>query len=137
MSQKVTVQVIKVEKAALSEWKILDEKYGEVFSGNEYFRNDSVTFTLEANKRYFLQISVSEIYNRDTNLYTLRLNDEPIILIKSEIEPGDHFFPFFTGIRTEDVTITGGTNAAISDFPWHVYYIAGNYRCGGSIISDN
>lgn len=136
MSQKVTVQVIKTENAALSDWQIMDEKYRIVFSGNEYFRDDSVTFSLEANKRYFLQISVTEIFNPDTNLYTLVLNNEPVILIKSDSGSGDHLFPFFTGIRNYDNKITGGTTALISDFPWQVYLISGNSACGGSIISD-
>ena len=136
MSQKVTVQVIKTENAALSDWQIMDEQYRIVFSGNEYFRDDSVTFSLEANTRYFLQISVTEIFNPDTNLYTLVLNNEPVILIKSDSGSGVHLFTFFTGIRNDDNKITGGTTAAISDFPWQVFLIAGNSRCGGSIISD-
>ena len=137
MSQKVTIQVIKVEKAAASEWQVLDEQFHPVFSGNEYFRDDSVSFTLEANKRYLLQISITEIYYHDTSLYSLRLNGEPIILITSDTGPGDHFYPFFTGIKTEPSKITGGTNTFISDFPWQVYYESGDFLCGGSIISDN
>lgn len=136
ISQKVKVQVIKTEKTALSEWDILDEKYKIVFSGNEYFRYDSVTFSLEANKRYFLQISVNEIDDRDTTLYTLSLNDEPLILVKSNIGPGDHFYPFFTGIKNDRVKITGGSVADISEFPWQVYLLSGSLRCGGSIIGD-
>ena len=93
MSQKVTVQVIKAQNAVRSEWQILDEKYKIVFPGNEYFRSDTVTFTLDANKRYILQISVSETYDLNTTLYTLVLNEEPIILIKSEIRTGRSFFP--------------------------------------------
>ena len=137
LSQKVTVQVIKGGNAAKSDWQILDEKYNIVFSGYEYFRNDSVTFSLDANKRYFLKISVSEIYDRNADLYTLILNGEAVILVKSDLEPGDHSFPFFTGIWNGEVKIMGGTNALISDFPWQVYLIAGDYRCGGTIIADN
>jgi hypothetical protein len=62
------------------------------------------------------------------------LNGEPILYIKSDIGTGDHLFPFFTGIKTINAKITGGTTALISDFPWQVYYISGNFRCGGSII---
>ncbi|HUX57918.1 MAG TPA: trypsin-like serine protease [Bacteroidales bacterium] len=136
-SQKVTVQIIKVENAALSEWQILDAEDNILFSGDESFINDSVDFTLKANKRYYLHISVCEIYVPDRILYTLSLNDEPIILIKSDIESGDHLYPFFTGIRNSDAKITGGTDALISDFPWQVYYISGTYLCGGSIIDEN
>jgi hypothetical protein len=137
LSQKVTVQMIKGENAAKSDWQIMDENNSIVFSGYEFFRKDSVTFSLEANTRYFLQVSVSEIYDRNTNLYTLIINGEPVILIKSEIGPGDHFFPFFTGIRISDVKITGGTTASISDFPWQVYLISGEFLCGGTIIAEN
>jgi hypothetical protein len=135
MSQKVTVQVIKAEKTAMTEWQILDDQYQTVFYGSDYLIDDSVTFTLEANKRYILKISVSEIYNPDTSFYSLRLNSEPIMLTSSDIGTGDHFFPFFTGIKAKDVKITGGISAVISDFPWQVYFISGNSRCGGSIIS--
>ena len=137
LSQKVTVQVIKDNNAAKSDWQILDENNIIAFSGYEYFRNDSVTFSLEANKRYFLQISVSEIYDRKSDLYTLILNGEPLILVRSDLESGDHSYPFFTGIRNSDVKITGGTTAPISDFPWQVYVIAADLRCGGSLIDSN
>jgi hypothetical protein len=137
MSQKVPIQVIKSGNAALSEWQILDKQYRPVFPGSEYFKQDSVSFTLEANERYLLEISVSEIYEPDTTLYSLRINGEPIMLIRSKIEPGDHFYPFFTGVKAEPTKIIGGTNANIADFPWQVYYISGPYLCGGSIIDQN
>ncbi len=134
-SQKVKVQVVQTGNIASSSWQILDEQYQSVFSGNKYSGVDTVTFSLEANKKYILQIAVYEVYKPDTSLYSLLLNGEPLIFINSNTKPGDHLFPFFTGIRSRDVKITGGTNASISDFPWQVYYISGNFRCGGSIIS--
>jgi len=137
IAQKVTIQVLNTKNAGLTDWQILDDQNKSIFSGIEYLRNDSVKFNLEANKYYLLKISVSEITNPDTVLYTLHLNGEPILLINSDIGKGDHFFPFFTGIRTIETKITGGTNAVISDFPWQVYYISGDYQCGGSIISGN
>jgi trypsin len=137
MAQKVSVEAIKTEKAALIQWQILDEQYHLVFSANEYYRNDSVNFGLEANKRYILQISVLEIYDRDITLFSLQINGEPIMLINSDIPTGDHFFPFFTGVQDRQAKITGGSDALISDFPWQVYYISGNTRCGGTIINEN
>ena len=136
MSQKVIIKVIKLDKKAVSEWQIRDEQYWLVFSGNDFPGEDSISFPLEANKRYFLEISVSEIYNSGTGLYSLWINGEPVILISSKVEPGDHSYPFFTGIKAEQTKIIGGANASIADFPWQVYYISGNYLCGGSIISD-
>lgn len=136
-SQKVTVKVIKAEKAAVSEWKILDEKSNLVFDGNEYYRSDSVIFSLEPNKRYFLGISIDKIVTNDTIFYSLVINNEPIILLKTDIGTGDHFYPFFTGVKDEVTKITGGTTTTISEFPWQVYYISGNFRCGGTIIANN
>ena len=136
-TQKVSIEVIKVKNVALSEWQILNEKYMQVFSDKEYFRDDSVLLNLEANKRYFLQISVTEIYNPEANLYSVLINNEPVMLIRVEIEPGDYFYPFFTGIKTEQTKIIGGSDADIADFPWQVYYEAGENLCGGSIIGRN
>lgn len=134
-SQKVDVQLLKSGNAALADWKILDEHYQTVFSGREYLLIDSVPFVLEANKSYILQLSVFEVYNPDTTLLSLRLNNEPIILINSETGVGDHFIPFFTGIRDENVKIMGGSQALIADFPYQVFLISGNEQCGGSIIN--
>jgi hypothetical protein len=136
MSQKVNVQVIKTDKVGSSEWQVLNEQYQTIISGNDYPENDSVSFSLDANTRYFLNINVIQIYNPDTLLYTFRLNNEPIISVNSGLSAGDHVFPFYTGVRITDVKITGGTDAVISDFPWQVYFIAGAYRCGASLISD-
>ena len=135
LAQKVTIQVLQPKHSGLTSWQIIDDQNITVFSGIEYLQNDTVTFSLDANKRYFLKISVSENTNPEISLCTLRMNGEPILFIKSDIGKGDHLFPFFTGIRSIDAKITGGTNAVISDFPWQVYYISGNFRCGGSILS--
>jgi len=133
----VTIKVLQTKISGRTEWQILDSQHKTIFSGVDFLRDDSFTFSLEASKKYFLKISAFEITNPDTVLYTLILNGEPILLIKSDIGIGDHLFPFFTGVRNLDTKITGGTNAVISDFPWQVYYISGNFRCGGSIISGN
>jgi len=137
MSQKVTIKVLQAKNSGRTDWQIIDSQHKTILSGADLIPADSFTFSLEASKKYFLKISAFEITNPDTILYTLILNDEPILLIKSDIGVGDHLFPFFTGIRNLDTKITGGTNAAISDFPWQVYYISGDFRCGGSIISGN
>jgi hypothetical protein len=135
LAQKVTIQVLQTKNPGLTAWQIIDNQNITVFSGIEYLQNDTVTFSLDANKRYFLKISVSENTDPGISLCTLCLNGEPILFIKSDVGKGDHLFPFFTGVRSINAKITGGTNAVISDFPWQVYYISGNYRCGGSIIS--
>ena len=137
LAQKVTVQVSRTRNSALTAWQIIDSQNTIIFSGTEYLQNDTVTFSLDANKRYFLKITVSLISDSDSGLCSLSLNGEPILFIKSDIGKGDHLFPFFTGIKAINAKITGGTTAVISDFPWQVYFISGNYRCGGSIIGPN
>ncbi len=137
LSQKASVQMVKTLNVAESEWQILDEQFLPVFKGCEYFRDDSISFFLGANQRYQLEISVSAVHRSDTSLYRLYINGEPVLLINSDIDPGDHFFYFYTGIRQEESKITGGASADISNFPWQVYLESGNFRCGGTIISGN
>jgi len=136
-SQKVDIRIFHNRGANVSEWQIMDDRYLPVLTGNEYPGGDTACFSLEANKRYFLGISLSEINIEDTFLLSLSINDEPVIRINSDIGPGDHFTSFFTGIKTEEQTkITGGTDTDISEFPWQVYLEADNYVCGGSIIDS-
>jgi secreted trypsin-like serine protease len=136
-SQKVTIKISKAKNSGLATWQIIDDQNTTVFSGIEDLQDDTVTFSLNANKRYFLKISVSQNNNPGTSICTLDLDGEPLLFIKSDIGKGDHLFPFFTGIKSINAKIAGGTDAVISDFPWQVYYISGNFRCGGSIISKN
>ncbi len=137
LSQKVTVQVVKIKNVAESEWLILNEQFNPVFRDTEYFPDDSIPFSLESNRRYQLEISVSAVHKSDTVLYKLYLNGKLILLINSNIDPGDHFYYFYTGVPSEENKITGGTSADISNFPWQVYLQSGQFACGGSIISGN
>src|SRR5664279_3360515 len=106
-AQKVTIKVFNSKNKSLKSWQIIDSQNNTVFPGEGYLQNDTVTFSLEANKYYFLKISVSEITNRDTILCSLILNGEPILYIKSDIGAGDHLFPFFKGINAINAKITG------------------------------
>ncbi len=135
IAQKVNVQISRREKASLSFWQILDKNYQNIFSGNGHFNEDTVSFSLEAEKLYFLQVTLPETIIRDSINYSLSINGEPVLRIAENLVPGEHFFPFFTGIRKPVTKITGGTDASIANFPWQVYLIAGDYRCGASIIS--
>jgi hypothetical protein len=137
MAQKVTVRVLSTENARYSEWQIIDDQNKSVFSGVGNLRSDSVGFSLDENRHYTFKIAVSAKGKQGEGLYTLLIEKEPILQINSDIGMGDHFFPFFTGVRAINAKITGGTTAVISDFPWQVYYISGNFRCGGSIINGN
>lgn len=137
LSQKVEVQLTRTRNASVSEWQILDEKYMPVLTESDYPAEDTINFSLEAGKRYFFLISISGISFTDTSLYSLLLDNNLILLINSDTGTGDHFFPFFTGIKTDaEAKITGGSNAAISDFPWQVFLESDVFTCGGSIISN-
>lgn len=138
LPQKVAVQITRTLNASVSEWQILDENLISVISGNDYpGKEDTVAFSLEADKRYFMLISISEINNSATSLFSLLINNESIMRIDPDIGPGDHFLPFFTGVKADgEAKITGGTNADISSFPWMVFIEAGDFTCGGSIIDD-
>ncbi len=135
-AQKVSLSISYSKNSGLTDWKILDESQIIVYSGPGNPGNDTVSFSLEANNLYFLKISLAEFASADTNILTLFLNGEPLLLLKSDIGNGDHLFPFFTGIRSVNAKITGGVNTVISDFPWQVYYISGSFRCGGTIINN-
>jgi hypothetical protein len=136
LAQKASIKVFLAGNPGLTGWQIIDDQNVLIFSGDEYLQNDSVVFNLEENKHYFLKIAVSENINPEKNLMSLLLNGEPILYIKADIGKGVHSFPFFTGVKPVSGKITGGASAVISDFPWQVYFISGNFRCGGSIISN-
>ena len=135
LAQKVTVQFLKAENPGLISWQIVDNQNSVIISGIDYLLSDTATFSLEANRRYFLKITVSKKADPINSLCTLILNGEPLLYIKSNVGPGDHFFPFFTGVRSPNAKIVGGSLTVISNFPWQLYYISGNFRCGGSILS--
>lgn len=134
-AQKADIKVILTKPNGLNGWEIADNQNITVFDGNDNLQSDSVTFSLNANRIYTLKLSVTSVNRPDTTILILYLNGEPLLNIRSDIGSGDHLFPFFTGTKILNAKITGGTDAFISDFPWQVYYISGNFRCGGSIIS--
>ena len=134
-AQKVNVQISRKERASLSFWQILDENYQTVFSGNGHLNEDPVSFSLEEDKFYVLQVSLPETIIRDSVIYSLLINEEPVLRIAEVLGAGENFYKFFTGVRKPVTKITGGTDASIADFPWQVYMIAGTYRCGASIIA--
>jgi len=137
-SQKVIVTVVKTKDVSVSEWQILDDKFMQVITGNDNAVADITVFSLDANKRYYFFVSVSEIIYQDTLLFSLSLNNEPMLLADDAEGTGDHFYPFFTGIREDkEAKITGGTDADISDFPWQVYLETPDFTCGSSIIDQN
>jgi hypothetical protein len=134
-SQKVNISILRTTGAASSEWQILDENYQQVMSSRELPDADSVIFPLEAERRYFFQVTLHKILIPGIPVYSLRIDNEHILDAGKEEEEGDYFYPFHTATRQNAAKIIGGTTASISDFPWQIYLIAGAYACGGSIIA--
>jgi len=56
MAQKVTIKVLQTKNSGRTEWQILDSQHKTIFSGVDFLRDDSFTFSLEASKKYFLKI---------------------------------------------------------------------------------
>jgi hypothetical protein len=135
LAQKVTIQLLQTGNPGLVSWQIVDNQNSVIVPGIDYQLSDTATFSLDANRRYFLKIIVSKKADPKNSLCTLILNGEPLLYIKSNVGPGDHFFPFFTGVRSPNAKIVGGSSTVISNFPWQIYYISGDFRCGGSILS--
>jgi hypothetical protein len=137
IGQKVNMGLFRREKASLSLWQIEDKDYQTIFSGNNYQKEDTVSFSLEAEKLYFLHITVPETNIPDSLNYVLIINGEAVLRVAEKSNTGDHYFQFFTGVRRQNTKITGGTDASIADFPWQVYLKAGNYFCGATIIAPD
>lgn len=134
-AQKVNVEITGANHASASGWQVLNEAYQPVSASYQFAGSDTVILVLEANRRYYFNVSFYEIFNTEAVLYEVKVDGETILSIGSVKEPGEHSFPFITG-KPEDTKITGGTDANISEFPWQAYFKAGNYRCGGSIITN-
>jgi hypothetical protein len=135
MAQKVTVRLKRSEESSLSFWRINDINGTEVISANGHQNEDSVIFSLEADKQYSLWIIVPETEIPFTSEYILGINGENILRIKDQLSSGEHEYKFFTGTRQPASKIIGGTTADITEFPWMVLYRSQNYGCGGTIIA--
>ncbi|HLN20305.1 MAG TPA: trypsin-like serine protease [Bacteroidales bacterium] len=131
--QKVNVHVVRFRDV---EWQILDAEHYPVYPGSALSKADSTVFSLETDKEYYLYVSVKPNQAGESNLLLLYIDNEPVILINGD-KTGDLFFPFYTGVRQPETKITGGTNALLSEFPWQIYLVSGNFACGGSIIAPN
>jgi secreted trypsin-like serine protease len=135
-AQKAGFFVRMNSNVAVSSWQILDDQNLTIVRSNDYLQTDSISFSLTADRKYTLQAIISEVFQYDKILCSLELNGEPMLVVKTDSGPGVHQFPFFSGVIQEVNKIIGGASANISEFPWQVYFVAGNYACGGSILSD-
>jgi len=135
LSQKVSIDLNRTKGSSLTYWRIVDGNGTEVASENDHMNEDSVTFSLESEKLYSLWIIVQETNIPVLINYNLAIDGEPTLYISGQTSSGDHEYKFFTGVHKPRSKIIGGDIASIADFPWQVYFISGNYLCGGSIIA--
>ena len=116
-------------------WSILDENYQTLTSADVYPGGDSLDFFLPYAQHYYLNLDLINSGKTDSLLVELLVDGSHILAIL-DTEEGDLMLPFYTGDSKNQLKIIGGTDAAIENFPWQVYFTAGRYLCGGSIIGE-
>ena len=118
---------------------ITDSDLNPVLDNSIVTSRDTILTYIEYDQKFFLHLNdyqMDSLMNKDSLLLSLYINDVPVMIIHSGIEPGDHSWSFFTGIEKPELRIVGGTSTSIRDYPWQVIISAGDYICGGSIIAD-
>lgn len=134
-AEEVFVEVVRISGNSQLSWTISNNLDHTMASSEDYLQSDTFAMVLEADQRFRLNLNIDEEAPQDTDLLLLKVNGAGIMLIKSDIGQGEFSYPFFTGYKQPVLKIVGGSDADIEDFPWQVYFRAGNYQCGGSIIS--
>lgn len=97
---------------------------------------DTTYLRLAYKQRYYIDIEKNSEKKNDSVYISVYVNQIPVLLIHSDIAPGDHRYSFFTGIDAPELRIVGGTAASVKNYPWQVYIRSGDYSCGGTIIAD-
>lgn len=134
-ADEALVDVVRMSASTQLSWTISDTAGHTLASSEDDVLSDSVTLILEANERFRINLSIAELAPQDTDILLVQVNGAPIMLIKAKLGDGEFSYPFFTGTQAPFLRVIGGSDADIADFPWQVYFSAGNYQCGGSIIS--
>ncbi len=133
-SQEARISIF-LHAEQVMDWSILDENYQTLVSAEIYPGEDSVYFFLPFDKQYYLYLDLGVSGNTDSLLLELFIDGNHILAVLDTKE-GDVRLPFYTGDTKSQLKIVGGTDAAIENFPWQVYFQTGDYMCGGSIIGD-
>lgn len=130
------VTIAQTGSVGFLEWSINNAEDEVVVTSSDFLEEDTISVALLTNSSYILQISVDSVAQSDTVLFSLLINNSPILVVLPNIKKGDHSYTFYTGVKKPQLRIIGGDNAAISDFPWQVCFLPGDYLCGGSILSE-
>ena len=136
IAQEVQVEIERLGRYSSTNWNISDA-YGQIIVSSKDFDEQDFIMSLEANTKFYFNVNIESISDKDTSLYFLKLNNDPIILLNNNLEIGDHAYLFYTGKKSPELRIIGGSDVSIEDYPWQVYLTAGDYMCGGTIISEN
>lgn len=136
-AQTANLEIRKLTQQDFLEWNLYDPFDHLVLSGTEFSSDELISTTLKSNRRYILEVIVSDAPPQDSILLTLFIDGQPIILIPGEgLEAGVHTHTFYTGTREQKLKVLGGSDTDISLYPWQVFLVSGNNLCGGSIIGD-
>jgi hypothetical protein len=137
IAQSTNLEIRKLTDKDFVEWNLYDSYNHLVLSGAEISSIELISITLESNRRYILEVIISDAPPKDSILLTLSINGQPIILIPGRgLEAGIFTHPFYTGTREQKLKVLGGSDTDISLYPWQVFLVAGNSLCGGTIIDD-
>lgn len=134
-AEEISVEVLCLSDGAQVSWTVSNAVGHIIYSSDDFLKADTAYMQLDEEQRFHLNLIVNEISPNDSNLLLLQINGAAIMLIKADIGLGEFSYPFVTGYKAPVLKIVGGTNAAIKDFPWQVYFSSGDYMCGGTIIS--
>lgn len=145
----ISPYILEAQKAELMLVKHFPDEHTGISITDSYFNplidntvakySDSLFFYLTYDQKFYLQLDnyrLDSSRDEEAPLISLYINNVPVMVIHSGIEPGDHSWPFYTGIDKPTLRIVGGTSVSIRDYPWQVFISAGDYLCGGTIIAD-
>lgn len=116
--------------------QVMNENYELLLDDELMSLSDTIISWIDYDKRYFLNLNNYRSGNKNEVLISLYLNKTPLLIINSDIGPGDHSWPFWSGVGRPELRIVGGSAASITDYPWQVFVRSGNFLCGGTIVAD-
>lgn len=114
-------------------WSVTNSDGHVLYADTDYDNQDTCYMSFDANNSFTLNIDVKDLSVSDTSLFLLSQNGSGILLVQGD-SLGEAAYSFYSGIKTPQLRIVGGSTVSIADFPWQIYLQFGDYMCGGSII---
>ncbi|MFW5820503.1 MAG: trypsin-like serine protease [Bacteroidota bacterium] len=135
-AQKAEIMLVKHKQNINADIQITDEDQLILYSDELISHKDTSFLFLDYEEKFHIHLNNYSGMEGKDPLVSLYINEVPVIVIHSDIAPGDHEWYFFTGVGKPSLRIVGGTTVSIEDYPWQVFITAGDYICGGTIIAD-